>query len=258
LGESDIEVDYSMGKDGVLKLLIENKIDAPPQGRQAERYVLRGEEYLREKKCTKFATVIIAPRYYLETVGNAGEYQAMIDYESIADAIGKRGKVSARPKYRAGMIRAAIEQARRGYQAKVDSRVTSFWKSYWSLSRKAARELEMKEPAEKPANAGFIYFRPSGLPPGVQLVHKLPNGHVDLQMEGKGGSVSQLKESLSDLLGEGMYVVKAGKSASIRMNVPKLDTLVDLDKQKQQVLEALRVLRRLLSWGMKNIDGVTI
>ena len=57
IGQSDLDLAVSLFDGSVHYLLIENKVSAGMQPRQAERYRERGEVYVAEGECAGFTTV---------------------------------------------------------------------------------------------------------------------------------------------------------------------------------------------------------
>jgi len=78
LGPSGDETDILLVVDsetlGQAALMIENKIDAIFQDRQAERYRERGEDGVASGLWDTFRTVLFAPRLYLEAERAAGRW----------------------------------------------------------------------------------------------------------------------------------------------------------------------------------------
>ncbi|NBK25333.1 MAG: hypothetical protein EOM68_25340, partial [Spirochaetia bacterium] len=214
LGESDIVVLYENGH----AILVENKIDATVQEKQALRYILRGEKGLSRGYWTSYSTCIMAPDSYLESVADVQNYQATISYESIRDWF--EAHDSVRYQFKKYMIQEAIEQNRRGYKAIPDALVTSFWKDYWNYSIRNYPDLRMAQPGKKPANASFINLYPESLPKTYQLLHKVVHGFVDLQIPSLGPKIDKVTALLSDMEIE---IAQAGKSLVFRKQVPKMD-----------------------------------
>ncbi len=254
LGESDLEVAFEGPDKGGFRLLIEDKIDAVAQPDQAERYRLRGEAYLRKSECTDFKTVIVAPERYLADKSETALFDAAITYESLRDWFLGQTQLGERASYKAALILAAMEEARRGYQPVMDERVTAFWKGYYDLAMQNAPELDMKPPGNKPAGAGFVEFKAAVLPARTRIVHKLPHGNVDLEFVGKGDSLGELERKHGRKLLPGMRIVRAGKSGAIRLKVPELDTSADFTGQSGSVEEGLAAARQLLAWIVEDCE----
>ncbi len=104
----------------------------------------------------------------------------------------------------------------------------------------------MKKPISKPAGAGFIPFKASSLPPGVELIHKLPHGNVDLQFHGKGQQLDQLRQQFGSFADEDMSFETASKSGCIRLRVPPLDTTQAFSSQVENSLLGIITATRLL------------
>ena len=79
LGESDLIILYGNG----FAILVENKIDAPVQPRQGERYIERGEIGVNEGAWKSFGTCMVAPKEYLDTTEDSRVYDSTINYEDL-------------------------------------------------------------------------------------------------------------------------------------------------------------------------------
>ncbi|WIV67357.1 PD-(D/E)XK nuclease family protein [Natrialbaceae archaeon AArc-T1-2] len=82
-GESDIEIGIETVAGDRVLLLVENKIDASLQDRQAERYQERGVRYVEKDICDTFSVGLIAPADYVnendrEAFGNIITYESII------------------------------------------------------------------------------------------------------------------------------------------------------------------------------------
>lgn len=225
-GESDLEIDV-----GNWKLLIENKIDAALQKEQDERYKKRGDEYVQNKECENYKTILISPKKYLK---RAAKFDKTITYEELMRFLNSNSK---RGKYKAQIIKQGIEQAKRGYVLIPDNTVTAFWKNYYQTVQSFAPELNMKDPSKKPAGSDFVYFNP-GFPRNIKLVHKLAHGKVDLQY----------KDIDFNTTPPGTLKSKAGKSRVIRFNVPKINTSESFIEQEEQVRQGIEAAKVLLEW----------
>ena len=83
-GESDIEIGIETERGDRVILLVENKIEASLQDRQAERYHERGIRYVETGICDAFAVGLIAPADYTreedwELFGNIVTYESIIN-----------------------------------------------------------------------------------------------------------------------------------------------------------------------------------
>lgn len=250
-GESDLEIVFESSSVDRLICLVENKINAGFQPRQAERYRERGANHVRQGRCATFVTVLLAPGVYFP--GDTKGFDVRLEYEDVRDWFGRSDLPDGRKSYKVSVLTSAIEKSSSGYQMIADSAVGEFWRDYWRLCLDIAPDLGMREPENKPAGSTFVYFYDAVLPKGVDLVHKMNHGHFDLQFAGMGEQLAEMREIYGSRLDEDMKIVRAAKSASIRLTVPKLAVADPLDEQHEAVLACLAAGRRLLQWGGENV-----
>jgi hypothetical protein len=247
LGESDLLLLFADTRGNSTALLIENKIDAPPQLEQAARYRLRGQAGLNHGSWTKFRTCIIAPQAYLGGIGDVGAYEVRLSYELIRDWFQQAGAKDERSTYKARIVQEAIEQNRRGYRPTPHAAVTQFWSDYWHLACAEFPQLQLKQPDQTPAESDWPQFRNSELGPGRRIVHKLADGVVDLEIGSAGAIVEQIAARNAEVVKGELEVVRTGKSASVRLRVPKVDRFGDLSSQLSAVRAGLSAASRLLA-----------
>jgi hypothetical protein len=247
IGESDLLVlAHRPGRER-LALLIENKVDAPPQPEQSRRYLRRGEAGLKDGEWQQFATCIVAPQRYLGAAANAEGYQYPVSYEDIAEWMRANLPPGRRTEFRLRLILAAIEQQRRGYSPKIDPVVTRFFSEYWELAENLFPELRFSQSGARPAESTWAEFRPARLPKGRQILHKVHNGCVDLQLSGCGLHVDELTALNAALLRDGLEFARAARSAALRVAVPKMDVRGDFSTQREAALTALKAAYKLAS-----------
>ncbi|MCH8493419.1 MAG: PD-(D/E)XK nuclease family protein [Idiomarina sp.] len=240
LGESDLIVVYHDAS----AILVENKIDAPAQPEQAFRYKLRGEAGCKEGHWQRFITCIIAPDRYLMWNAEAKNYDVRLSYEEVRDWFDIQA--SKRHQYRSYAFDAAIEQNRRGYSPVANDDVTNFWLQYWDLAVSKFPSLEMHRPGMKPANSDWPSFSPQVLGKKLNIVHKMAQGFVDLQVSGASGRLEEIRSLLEDA---DLEVVAAGKSAAVRVVVTQIDRFGSFEAQRKNILCSLEAAQRLLDVG---------
>ncbi len=243
LGESDIVLLYSDASGARHAVLIEDKIDAPAQLGQADRYRQRGLEGKANGAWADFRTCLCAPRRYLQSSSDAAKYSAKLAYEDIREWFLSTGDL--RHKYRGEVLNCAIEENKRGYTKKVDQQVTAFWRAYWQCSRVEFPELEMVEPGPRAAGSGWIELHPKRLSRDRGIFHKMTEGFVDLSIANSAGRVGQLLSAVHPF-GKDLDVVQTGKSGSVRLHVKPLDILREFDEQRDAAREGMRAAYRLL------------
>ena len=82
-GETDLFVVFEKGGKRTA-VLIEDKISAAFTHRQAERYVERGEDLVRNGEADAFRTVLVAPQQYLASVHPSDPWHMTIPVEEVA------------------------------------------------------------------------------------------------------------------------------------------------------------------------------
>lgn len=243
-GESDLLV-LTHRDNERLALLIENKVDAPPQPDQAVRYQRRGELGVSQGVWQQYATCVIAPSRYLGAGANAAGYQARVSYEDIAEWIRINSPPGRRTEFKRNLILGAIEQQRRGYSPVVDPVVTRFFTEYWEFAASLFPELGFSHRDARGADSTWAEFRPATLTKARRILHKMPEGHIDLEFPGFGERTDELVTRNAPLLIEGLKFVRTQKSASLRIDVPKMDVREQFTAQREGALAALKAAFRL-------------
>jgi hypothetical protein len=249
-GESDIELTLK-SSEGFYMLLIENKIAAILQPRQAERYRERADCYVREGRCTQCRTVLVAPKGYLGDPSDTLGFDKVVTYEAILDWLESNAIVSPRSQFKATLLENALGQGSVTWKLVPDDTITEFWRRYWDLAKALGPELRMPRPGAKPATSTFIYFHPHNLPRGVKLIHKALHGNVDLQFAGMANNLDVFQAQYGNLIEPGMVIESASKSGVIRINVPEIDPTAPFPDSEPAVREALWAAKLLLLWYRK-------
>jgi len=246
-GESDVLVLASEPGGGRIALLIENKVDAPPQREQAQRYERRGVVGVEAGIWQRFATCIVAPQRYLGAAANAAGYQTQVSYEDIAAWMRDNLPPGRRTEFKRHLILGAIEQQRRGYAPKLDVVVTRFFTDYWELAESLFPELHFCHSGPRPSGSVWAELRPPTLAKGRSIVHKVIEGYVDLQFTGLGERVQDLIRLNPLLMREDVTFARATKSAALRVSVPSMDVREDFSAQRESALAALKAGLKLLT-----------
>jgi hypothetical protein len=245
LGESDLLLLVGDGNGKRYAVLTENKIDAPPQAQQGERYRQRGTAGVEDGRWHDFRTCIIAPKRYLTSSNDVMHYDTQIPYEDIKSWFLSHFPDSKRGTYKVHLLEAAIDQQRRGYTPRMDAQVTAFWTGYWRIACREFPELTMPEPGPKPAGSSWIELRPSSLGANRHLWHKLTEGFVDLQIDGAAREIENLKLKNQAILSHDVWLVPTTKSASFRIKVESIDHHGDAEAQIDRVRAGLRAALKL-------------
>jgi hypothetical protein len=250
-GQSDLVVGFSNGEKTTLAL-VENKIAADFQPDQAVRYRQRALRWAATEGVTAVLSLLVAPGDYLVRPG-AEVFQIHISYEEIADAMQVQGDL--RSLFLAKSLLAGVESYRRGYIMQPDEQVSNMWRRYWEAAEVVAPELRLAEPRLKPGHSTWIYFREAA---GFSktdrkkavVVLKAERGQADLQF--KVTSRIALERRTLGILEPLMRIVGAGKSAAIRLDVPKANFREPPQEQENSILAGLSACERLRSFFVRN------
>jgi hypothetical protein len=251
LGESDIVFLFEAIDGPRTAILIENKIDAPPQPQQGQRYRFRGEKGLKEGYWEKFKTCVIAPSKYLSSSKHSESYDINISYEELLAYFQSRNPRDGRFSYKARILLEGIEQNRRGYQPEHSDQMTKFVSDYYAYVTGEYPHLGMQEARPRPAGSTWIMFYPKTFPKGVNLAHQLTAGLVKAFFTGQAESFDALQEKYKSILPDNASIDVAGKSVAISIEVPQIEPLsISFSDQKEKVKQALQnlcILEKLVS-----------
>lgn len=230
-GETDIYLTFFSDKKEYI-LLIENKIDAPFQPDQVNRYNLRKENIKQNRPEATVHSVIIAPEKYLNAHKISNDFDIKITYEVIMKYFISEN--SDRSKYKANLFNNAIKQEKQRYIIKENPIVTKFWKDYWFYLKENHPEIIMKEPDIKPSDADWLLFYLKWLPKGWEIFHKLSKGCIDIQTK-----LTKEEIMLFNIENTDIRIVKTGKSFSFRIDTPIIDKFKSFDLQIAEIVDSI-------------------
>lgn len=242
-GETDLLL-FVIAGDRRLGVLIENKINAPEQDKQDERYHLRGIRSREAGKFDDYLTVICAPKRYLDELSTDSAYQHQVPYEAIADwyaGVGDR-----RGSWREHVMREAIEQGRRGYTMVVNKTVTAFHREYWEYIQRNHPRIKMRRPTNKGSKSAWIIMNGLDFPKGVKLHHKLDQKVLELGFERR--RIETLLEAKPDWPSD-ILPVQKGNTASLMIAVPFVDMEASVSSQTAAIEEVLAAAYRLMPFA---------
>jgi len=242
-GETDLLL--RVVKDGRrVGVLIENKIAAPEQDLQAERYHLRGIRSREAGKLDDYVTVMCASQRYLDSLRSDSVYQHRLPYERIAEWFMRRN--GRREAWRCQVMLEAIEQGRRGYTMTVNATITAFHLSYWEHLRQRHPRLQMARPDKRGNKSNWIIMRGVNFPKGVQIHHKIDQQVIELGFNSR--SIEEILAVKADWPDD-IAVVQKGKTASLAIRVPPLDMKLGVQAQITAIEEALQAVYRLIPYA---------
>ena len=202
-GEADLVVIFAGGSESERDaLLIENKITAGFQPRQADRYRARGISGKAAGNWRSFRTVLVAPARYIQA--NHG-FDASVSLEQVADLV-CLGDLPRRAFKLKRLQRAIDKKNATGVQV-VDPTMTSFRDWYSDLI--ARRACGFIPPAPRPAYWGddWLEWVSDCLPKSSRFRHRTKTGMLDLSF---AGMTADHLVCLRDHLPDGMAIVTIG------------------------------------------------
>ena len=247
-GETDIVVSFTCGSKRLI-LLVENKIDADFQPDQPERYRHREVRWNETTEpSTDVETVLLAPAAYLDKECS-DLFDRKISYEDLVDSL--TDAADPRSNFLGHMLTQGIESCRRGYVPEHDEINTRVWQMFWEVASRETPRLRMRPRDTAPSGAGFIVFYDAEglstpeIKSRVNIVYKrrLTGNYVDIQF--RRTTETALHTKVADILEDDMSIVRAAKSASIRVEVPDVDFSQMPEGQEEAIRAGLHVAERL-------------
>lgn len=244
--ECDIVYLFKSDDDGRMAVLIENKIDAPPQPQQGVDYRERGRQGKQNDDWDDFITCIVAPAQYLDSGKQADSYDRQVSYEEVMSFFVSRRAREARYLHKAQLMREAIEKNRRGYHALISAEMSDFVKAYVEFATEVSPALRVEDAKPRPAGSTWISFRPAGISKNVSLAHQLTSGFSKLFMANAAEQAETLKARFTPHLTPDVEFGVSGKSVTLSVSVPKIDPLGhSFEEEKPHVRKGIEAIDSL-------------
>lgn len=247
-GEADLVVIFTATADPEQKqaLLIENKITAGFQPKQAERYRARGSDGQNAGRWQGFRTVLVAPEKYIQP--NHG-FDAAISLELLSDWVCR--SEPARRKFKIERLDRAIKKKNSSGVQIVDQSLTEFREAYRALLGGASGGFI--PPAPRLAYAGdyWVEWTSANLPGSCKFRHRLhtginsKDGALDLSLVGV--SAKQM-ESLASLLPPEFKIITIGTGnprGAIECRLPAIKCFADFETARPVVESTLAKAERM-------------
>jgi len=219
-------------------VMIEDKIGAPMQPDQCDRYHLRGEALCTDGTVDRYCTVLCAPAGYLRGVPVADRWDYRVSFEEVAELL------SATPFYgwewkEAVLIAAAAKQTR---AREADSRSTKAFDAIIAPLKNAYRAYILLQfpalTATRQEGRDREYFIGAvGLPSGIRFKHAFFRGEVSLIFERVWAEKAE--NFLCGSLPEGVWAVRHGSEFHVRASVEVMDPQLPFDQQEDVAAQAI-------------------
>ncbi len=249
LGESDLIVLFQ-DDQGRFALLIEDKVDAPLQPQQALRYRQRGDRELEAGFCADYATVLCAPRYYIDSRTDLDGFDHLISLEEIAARLRQDG--GTRASYRAAFLESSSTKRLNTWTRRPDQATDDFWQAAYELALAEFPRLEMK-PLKMTKGSTWITIRPDDMPTMPKRIYvslKGDRGQVDLTFSST--LAPEFHARAFGLLEDGMSIQKTAASTAVRLTAQGFQTDEPLEIGLPKVRAQFAAADRLIQFYRKN------
>lgn len=125
----------------------------------------------------------------------------------------------------------------------ISKELEDFFQQYRNLCAQRFPQLEWKSWKRTKSMTWASFYIPGRSPDELVIDHKTQMGSVDLRFDHR--AVDELSKMIEAVLDNDMKVVLTGKSASVRVVVPKLDPYGSLDPQFENALIGMGTADRL-------------
>lgn len=253
LGESDLIAIYELEDERRFALMIEDKVDAPLQPQQAERYRLRAEQEVKAGACVSYAVLLCAPQSYIAQCKGINGFDGSVTFEEIA-AFLSSGDATPRDHYRASFLNTAATRRANNWVRDVDDQTNDFWDAAYEIATRDFPILEMK-PLKLTKGSNWITFRTRDMPTQPRLINvSFKGGRGEIDLTFGATTAHRFHELVGDLLEPDMTVHQASASTGIRLQVEPFQVSDGLEKAMPRVRAAFQSCERLIRFYRSHRD----
>lgn len=236
-GETDVLLIVKLGDEGVA-VMIEDKIGAPMQPDQCERYHLRGRNLCEEGAVDRYKTVLCAPAGYIAGVPKDQRWDDRISLEEIAQNL--EGAAYPGWEWRHAILLAAASRQVRAREA--DSQANHAYDAVIAPLKRAYRvfvqtRYPQLQASPQEGRDREYYLKAAGLPPGIRFKHAFFRGEVSLIFEKAWAPTAE--RHVQGNLPEGAWTVHHGSEFHVRMSVEVMDPQRLFEEQEEIATKAL-------------------
>ena len=140
-----------------------------------------------------------------------------------------------------------------GYREAEDTIVGQFWTDCLAFANQKYPDLGMKRPTGSAEEAAWVEMTPDAFPREVKIIHKMPQGFMDLTFAMT--SLAMIQAPYQRFMDSDMTFKESGKAAVIRINVPAIDPQQGFDSQRELVAFALQKAAKLYQLYLHVVGG---
>ncbi|MCQ2914245.1 MAG: PD-(D/E)XK nuclease family protein [Alphaproteobacteria bacterium] len=120
-----------------------------------------------------------------------------------------------------------------GYREAEDTIKGQFWNDCLLYATKKYPDLGMKKPSGSAGEASWVEMTPEKFPHEVKIIHKMPQGYMDLTFAMT--PLEMIQKPYQRFIDNDMEFKESGKSAIIRITIPPIDPQEGFEKQKDLI-----------------------
>ncbi|MDI9849133.1 hypothetical protein QM467_13815 [Rhodoblastus sp. 17X3] len=247
-GETDVLVIVRLGEESVA-VMIEDKIGAPMQPNQCERYHLRGSILCEEGAVDRYKTVLCAPAGYLAGVPTDQRWHDRVSLEELGQSI--EGAAYPGWEWRHAILVAAASRQTRAREA--DNRANHAYDAVIAPLKRAyhdfvqARYPQLQASRQEGRDREY-YLGALGLPPGIRFKHAFFRGEVSAIFEKAWAPTAE--RHVEGKLPEEAWPVQHGSEFHVRMPVEVMDPQLPFEEQEEVAAKALDQIGNMVNMAL--------
>lgn len=140
-----------------------------------------------------------------------------------------------------------------GYREAEDTIVGKFFADMQNFAGQYYPELGMKKPTGSAEEAAWVELAPDEFPRDVRIIHKMPQGFMDLSFAMT--TLAMIQPPYQPYMDNDMAFKENGKTAVIRIMVPQIDPQQGFEQQKEIVGFALQKAQKLYQLYMHVVNN---
>ena len=140
-----------------------------------------------------------------------------------------------------------------GYREAEDTIVGQFWTDCLAFANQKYPDLGMQRPTGSAEEAAWVEMTPDAFPREVKIIHKMPQGFMDLTFAMT--SLAMIQAPYQRFMDSDMTFKESGKAAVIRINVPTIDPQQGFAEQRELVAFALQKAAKLYQLYLHVVGG---
>ena len=171
--------------------------------------------------------------------------------QSSSAAYGQHKKVTSASDFR--VFPGGVFNLPAGYREAEDTIIGKFFNDLQAYTKQYYPHLGMKKPTGSAAEAAWVEFSPQEFPRDICIIHKMPQGFMDLSFAMT--SLAMIQPPYQPYVDNDMTFKENGKTAIIRIIVPPIDPQQGFDAQKDILGFAMQKAQKLYQLYMHVINS---